>query len=110
MNTKLKPYIVFDRHLGSEEGACLVFHFTAKKARYLGWKTVTRHWWQHSYIDVGSYALKDSLHLYDVGDLQKLKANEPHVIECPSTCRECELWGRPLNSRGYCEVCDENDD
>jgi len=107
VETKLKPYMVYDRHWGSEEGACLVFHFTSRQARYLGFRLVTRHWYAHDYIDVGASLIKNSTPwIYTVGNQEKLKANEPHVIESPDTCRECYMWGNPIDDNDVCEECE----
>lgn len=105
METKLKPYMVFSRHVGPEEGAVLVFHFTSRQARYLGW--------QHEplmgceYIDSASWLIRDPENVYPLTNHAWLVDNQPHAIVSPAHCRSCEFWGCGVDANGRCNSCGE---
>lgn len=94
-----RPYMVFDRTGGSQEGAILVFAYTAQQARIMG-RSIVSDWTDCRYIDVAARRLGGCEHL-------KLK-DEPHIIDNPPTCSDCDLWfPEPLDENGRCEACAE---
>ena len=97
---KLKPYMVYDAY--PEEGAILVFHYTAKEARSLGFPTL-QSWFDTEWIHVLVSLLKEPWHYVEK------QSDEPHVIENPKVCRGCELWGlEPSENPDYCIDCYED--
>ena len=95
----LRSYMAYDRELGSEQGACLVFAATAREARRIAGPTVAE-WGDGHWIDVTAKWLRSGC--------PHLRAQDgPHVVQ-PPTCRSCELWYEaPLNANGLCEMCAE---
>jgi hypothetical protein len=102
----LNTYIGFDRHAGSQEAACLVFAHTAKEARKLAHRTV-RGWMDGSWLDTAVRRLRDMPWLYAEGNPSKLASDTPHVIECPTTCPTCDVWGIERDVEGRCTNCME---
>ena len=95
---KLKPYMVYFKDCQAEE-AVLVFHFTAKLARVIGWG------WLESgghFVDVRANLLKEEYMLKHADQL-KLKKSKPHAVN-PPVCDNCEMWGgEPLGDG--CTLC-----
>jgi len=100
----LKPYMAFSRDAGSQEGAVLVFAHNGKEAKPLAWREAK---WEitDEYIDLGVRLIKNGGFLFKEADEAKLAADVAHVISDPTSCKDCELWGYPLNEEGYCEDC-----
>lgn len=104
IQTKLKPYMGYSRGGGSEEGAVLIFAHTAREAKKLAFEELKGWCDDQEWIDVAVKRLKGEW-LYAETDQEKLKNNIPHVIDSPTGCRRCELWGVKLNEKGICEDC-----
>jgi hypothetical protein len=105
----LNAYMGYSRSCGSEEGACLIFAQTARKAKPLAYEILTG-WHGIDWTDVAVKRLNEP-HLFAEADPQKLADGIAHAIECPKTCNRCEIWGKELNSDGLCEDCiDETTD
>ena len=106
VDTKLKPYMGFSGFMGKQEGACLIFAFTARKARKYAW-FILRDWMLvDEWIDVRATLMRNKDFIYATGNQEKLKNNIPHVIDSPKTCNSCELWGNELDEEsGLCEDC-----
>ena len=100
----LKPYMAFSREGGSLEGAVLVFAHNIKEAKPLAWREAK---WEitEDYTDLGIRLIKNGAFLFKEADEAKLAADVAHVISDPTPCKDCELWGYPLNDAGYCEDC-----
>jgi len=96
----LKAYMAHDGH--PEEGAVLVFAHDAREAKKIAWPVLSG-WDVEEYIHVRVNLLRDKSFLYDL----KRSEDIPHVIDNPTTCKGCELWGDELDNRGYCEYCAE---
>ena len=110
METKLKPYMGYDNLGGPAEGAILIFAHNTKEAKRVGWQACT---FLHDicdceYINMRVSYMKDSGYLLEDAKQDKLANNEPHVIESPTCCNGCEIWGYELNESGYCETCEED--
>ena len=100
----MKAYMVYSREIGSGEAAYLVFAHSVQEARVVGWDgELTDEW-----IDLAATLMKDSNQLFEQADQSKLKADRPHCIDSPITCKGCNLWGYWLNEKGYCETCYED--
>ena len=100
----MNPYMVFSIEGGSPEGACLVFAHNRQEARVVSWKEcdweITDEW-----IDVGVRLLKNADFLFQEADQRKLQADIAHCISAPTSCKDCSMWGYPINLEGYCEDC-----
>lgn len=95
MTKKLKPYMFYDAHLGSQECATLVFAYDVKQAKVLGWK----NWlWGMEFIDARAKWLR--------GDWShEMERDEPHVVETiKSQCGGCGCWNVEMTV-GLCEGC-----
>lgn len=98
---KLKAYMAFSRMGGPESGAFLVFAHTAKEAKKISWPAALLICEDFGFLDLGIRLIKDAPWLF--GEMEK---DEPHVIECPKSCNECEKWGHSrINEDGICEMC-----
>lgn len=100
---KLKPYMAFSRNAGPHDGAILVIAHTARQARLLAWQSGdclnVEDW-----LDQAVLLLKGNSPLV-LADQTKLRSNEPHVIDCPAHCQECELWGCGITVDNLCAHC-----
>lgn len=106
-NSKLKPYMIYSRGLGSEEGAMLVFAHSSREARVCGWKSDGTSL-TDEYIDLGARLIKNSDWLYKEANKDKLDSGVAHVIWSPRVCEQCELWGQSeIGEDGLCEDCRE---
>ncbi len=97
----LRAYMVSG--IDPSEGAALVFAYSAKQAKQLGDPVVSD--WGVSYIDLRVKWMKGKekkfLNQYATS------TTEPHVIDNPPYCNNCELWGgTPLNNMGVCQECE----
>jgi len=108
VKTGLKPYVGYDANVGMHEGACLIFGFSAREARKVGYQQV-RDWFDTEWIDMRAVRLWEAAHLFKEGDEEKLSRNITHVIESPETCRVCGYWGKSLNESGCCTDCIDHD-
>jgi len=96
----MRAYSVFDRIAGSFEGACLVIANNSKEAKKLGWPVI-HSWGSDEYIDMGiRWIRKPNQQIRDL-----LEADVKVIIESPTTCSRCEMWGGELNSEHICESC-----
>lgn len=100
---QLKAYMAYDDIAGSDEGACLVFAHTAKKARRLAWPTL-RGWFDTDWLDARVKWIRDRPHVFGYADQEKFWRGEPHVIDCPRGCYVCGVWTEPLVA-GRCADC-----
>ena len=101
----LNTYMVFSGSLGSEEGAFLVFAHTAREARKVGWYHAA-DLLTDEYIDLAARRLRDKPWLYNEANQEKLLQGRAHVIEDPTSCRDCLYWGlSPIGDDKLCEDC-----
>jgi len=101
----MKPYMIFSRCLGSEEGAMLVFANSAQEARITGWKS-DGSMLTDEYIDLGARLMKNSNWLFLEADKEKFSNGIPHVVWNPRYCERCELWGQSeIGEDGLCDEC-----
>lgn len=101
----LKPYFVYSREYGPQEGALLCFAHTAQEARSVGFQNggtdIT-----DDYLDFGACLLRGCDWLYTEADQEKLKNDEAHLIWNMKSCSECEQWGHsPIGKDGLCDDC-----
>ena len=104
MKDLLKPYMFSDGE--PQEGAVLVFAHTAREAKRVGYSS--SFMWGCDYIDYRVQWLRDAF-LYKEADQEKLKNGIPHVVENPTACKNCLLWGYEINKEGICENCQEGE-
>lgn len=105
MTKKLRAYMV---HGGEPiEGSVLVFAHTVQQAKVLGYPDISGWGLVDEFIQVRARWLRNSPWVFDEANKDKLAANTPHVIACPTTCKDCGLWGLQLNDDEYCEDCEE---
>jgi len=98
---KLKPYVVSSLSLGSREGACLVFAYSIKEAKKLGYPIIN-DWFDIEWIDCGVAWLKNKDWLFE-----EKRKDEPHVIENPKVCELCGVWGNEPFDDHICMDCEE---
>lgn len=102
---ELRAYVVYDAAVGEEDSAVLVFHFTARQARDLGWPACEKL--------AGGYFLHARTRWLQEGatfhaDPEKLARKEPHVVEDPTACEICERWyPAGVDDEGWCQSCVE---
>jgi hypothetical protein len=113
MITKLKPYMVYNRKIGSSEGASLAFHFTARKARNMVWKSGETWFYEpDQFTDLASVLIKPFVDVFPLGDMDKLLNNEPHIVYDPEVCESCGYWGCGVDydesGLAFCESCGES--
>jgi len=103
-------YEGYDCLAGSCEGAVLIFAHNSREAKKVGWNTPTflQTICDDEYINMRVRYLKSSGFLFKEANQEKLANDEPHVIESPTCCNGCEMWGYELNKNGYCEDCAES--
>ena len=109
----MKAYMGFDNLGGASEGAILIFAHTAREAKKVAWNdhSFIQDICDGDYINLRVTLMKDCDYIFKEANQDKLKANIPHVIESPTVCKDCELWGEELNEAGYCQGCqDDRDD
>ena len=99
----LKPYMGFDRQVGPEEGACLVFAHSAKEARSLAHYFVSS-WGGEHWFDTAIRRMWKKPWIFEEGDAAKLAADIAHVIESPRSCQTCGQWGLEQKD-GVCTNC-----
>ena len=104
-NSELRAYMAYSRSLGPEEGAILTFAHNVREAKRLSFPTVSE-FYDGEWIDLAVRWLKDK-HIFSEADQEKLKLGIPHVIDNPTSCVECEQWGKLLTESGRCEECEE---
>lgn len=83
---KLKMYSVYANR--QDEGACLVFHYTAREAKKISYSIVMDWFEEIEFIDIKIKQIKNSPWLWK----EKIK-DGPHVIESPKSCDDCFRWG-----------------
>lgn len=105
---KLKAYTAFNNVAGPEEGAFLVFAYTAKEAKKIAWPIARDTICDDGYFtELGIRQIKQAPWLFF-----EMVKDEPHVIENPKSCDACFRWGHtPILEDGLCEEChNENPD
>ena len=105
MTNQLKPYMVYDKNVGHQEGAVLVFAKNSKEAKKLGYKAI-ECFVVCEFIDTGVKRIWDDLdYIYSLADQEKLSKGISHVIDNPPYCKQCEMWNHPLDEKGICKLC-----
>lgn len=103
---KLKPYVVFSREGCSEEENYLVFAHSCQEARKVSWReSEVREMTDFKWTNVRARLLRGKDYLFSNADPAKLAADEAHGIECPTFCKDCGIWSKPINPEGYCPDC-----
>jgi hypothetical protein len=101
------PLKAYSAHDGApEEVALLIFAHTARKARPLAWRALRNLNGDCDYTDIRVRWLRDAEHLerHDA-DPAKLARREAHVVDAPTACDDCGLWGEPIDEDGLCSPC-----
>jgi len=99
---ELKAYMVYSSYMGAYEGACLVFAYSVKEAKKLGYPIIN-DWFDIEWIDCKAIWLKNRDWLFK----EKTK-DSPHVIESPQTCSMCNVWGNEPYDNDICMDCQED--
>jgi hypothetical protein len=102
----LKPYMVFSRHEGPENGAALVLAPNSKEARKLGY-LVCDLFGCDGWIDCGVLLLRHTADVLPLANQEALAAGQAHVIEGPVCCQACGQWGAGLTDDNRCGWCNE---
>ncbi len=97
---KLRPYMASGPD--SEEGAFLVFAYTARQARNISYPELSD--WGIEFLDTRVVWMKGKPHLFEEADQEKLAAGIPHFVN-PKCCASCEQWGSPVDEEGICRNC-----
>lgn len=99
----LSPYMGFVAG-AREEGALLVFAHDVRQARRLAWPTL-RDWFDGVlYIDARVRRVRGT-HIFTEADPEAFREGRPHVVESPTSCDRCMLWGQPIGGDGLCPDC-----
>ena len=107
MEKKLRPYMLCDRHGGSQEGAVLVFANNAREAKKVGWSMgELMDICDNEWINIEVLWLKKSPHIFEEADQEKLEKGIPHLAN-PRMCLSCELWGHEMATDDLCIGCKE---
>jgi hypothetical protein len=105
----LKPYMIYSRTAGPQEGAALVFAHTAREARKIGWNGIGSDLTGGEFTDLAAGLIHDGNYLFADANPDKLAKDESHVIDSPRGCDQCEMWGQSaIGEDGLCEGCREN--
>jgi hypothetical protein len=90
----------------AHEGACLIFAHDIREAKKLA-RPVLEEWEAlEEFTELRVEWLKNKDWIFKEGDPAKLASDEAHVIESPTTCKDCEQWGgSSLDEAGRCEDC-----
>lgn len=97
----------YSREAGSQEGAVLIFAHDAKEARKLAYPFV-QDWFGDGWTDCAVMYLKDRTYLFAEANQEKLTRGDPHVVDSPKVCKQCELWGFAMDDNGICENCQDD--
>lgn len=95
----MRPYMVFSRYVGPQEGAILVFANSAKEAKLVGWRAAKELIFDE-WIEVGVHSVKENPYIKSLA-----KSETPHAIVSPPSCDCCGYWGKPLRN-GLCDDCE----
>ena len=109
-NIKLKPYMGYSNLAGSAEGAILIFAHNIKEAKRIGWRGMPGDICD-VFTDMRVEYLPNCEYLFNQvaqWSKEKISKDEAHVVDNPSCCNGCNLWGYELNEKGYCESCAED--
>jgi hypothetical protein len=99
----MKPYMVFSRGCGPEDGATLIIASSVKEAKRLAWQQSAFDF--DDFIDLGVRLIRDTQGVLPLADQNKLKAGIPHIVDDPVSCAVCHHWGAGLTSEGLCGNC-----
>lgn len=99
----MRAYMAYD-YGGKELGAILVFANNLKEAKKLAYPALL-DWFDLDFLDMRTVWLKNSPYLFKEANQELLKNNIPHVIDSPTICKNCELWGNELDINGFCSEC-----
>lgn len=99
----MKAYIGFDRHVGPEEGAVLIFANTAREAKKISFGSIV--WGSDEWTDYAVRWLKNDPDVFLLGDQEKLAINQPHVIDDPLGCNHCGFWNAGITEDDLCCNC-----
>jgi hypothetical protein len=107
----LRPYMAYSRRLESHDGgAVLVFAHSVREAKKVVWNQsgIIDEITGNDFTDLAVRYLRNSEYLYEEADQAKLVAGIPHVVDDPTYCKNCELWGvGPLGENGICKDCED---
>jgi hypothetical protein len=58
------------------------------------------------YLDLAADRIRTAPWLFEEANAIKLANDEPHVIDNPRSCSQCECWGQgPIGEDGLCPDC-----
>ena len=104
-NAMLKPYMAYSRSSGAIEGAFLVLAPNIRDAKKLAWSVCSDL--VDEFTDLAVRLIRNSTNVLPLADQDKLKANQPHVVDNPVSCFTCGVWGEGLNDDNTCPYCGE---
>ena len=102
----LKAYMI---HAGEQQdAACLVFAESFRAAKVLAFnQSVVCDGCE--YTDVRGHHFKHDAWLRaNAANKEKLEGGNPHVVDDPPMCKDCDLWYDELFN-GLCEGCADNE-
>jgi hypothetical protein len=104
LQTNLKAYMGYSRCNGRQEGAVLIFANDRNEAHTIGFHSAD--FITDEFTDFQVELMKDVPHLFRTeADDSKLSSNIAHVINSPTICKDCEIWGYELGEDGLCFDC-----
>jgi hypothetical protein len=99
----MRAYMAFSKHEGPEGGAFLVIHHTARQAKALAGRSGAC-WNVDEFFHIAVKWLRDP-EIMALANKEKLKADEPHVVDSPVNCWQCDMWGAGVDHEGLCGNC-----
>ena len=101
--SKLKAYMGYNRESDPQDGALLVFAHSIKEAREISFGDMSIYF-DCEWTDMKFERLKGE-YIFNEANKELLKQDVAHVIDNPTSCKSCQLWGMEINNDGLCENC-----
>lgn len=96
----IRPYMAFDRRMGAQEGAMLVFANSAQEARKVSYGL---GWFNSEWCDWAATLQRDL-----PNHLKALDDGSVQTIESPPVCDRCHSWGGHIIKDTGCSFCVED--
>lgn len=99
----LKAYMGYHRASDPSDGALLVFAHSVAEARQVAQGDMCFDF-GCEWIDMRFDRLKGD-YIFKEANQELLKQDVAHVVDNPTSCKSCQLWGMEMNKDGLCENC-----
>lgn len=102
----MKPYMIFSRDIGPQEGATLIIAHSVREARKLAWRQSGLDF--DDFTDMAVRLIRDTHNVLPLADQGKMRQGIPHIIDDPASCAVCGYWGAGLTTEGLCANCNSD--